>query len=173
MDVARRVELRCFEDERGVLRELYHPERGLGIPEIGQTLCSTSRTGVYRGLHYQWPKPMGKLIVCLRGVIQDVVVDIRRSSPDFGRVFSFALRGNDRTGIWVPRGYAHGFMVEETATVLYFCDEVYDAQCDRAIQFIDPSLKILRPPKSRPFLVSPKDAAAPLLCDVPPQNLPE
>jgi len=176
-DNPRIVEVRTFKDFRGQLTEAFHEERDLGIGEIKQTLCSMSKSNVVRGLHYQWPNPMGKLVMCVSGQIIDVVLDIRRGSNTFGQSSAWALGPYQREALWVPQGFAHGFMaLTNNAVVLYFCDQVFDPQCDRAINAFDPSLSIAWPPATgsaeAKHIQSDKDADAPMLKDVPERHLP-
>ncbi len=115
-----------------------------------------------RGLHYQEPKPQGKLVTCVRGSIYDVAVDIRIGSPLFGKWFGLELSDTNNLALWVPPGFAHGFCaISELADVLYKCTEVWEAALDRAILWNDPEIGIEWP--VAPALLSPKDAAAPPL----------
>jgi len=114
-------------DVRGTVRVIYHvPDDAhppLPIKNIAQVLCTSSREGVLRGMHWQYPRLMGKFVHCVHGSIQDVLVDLREGS--FGTVHSFMLHDSG-VGLWVPRGFAHGFFVlEGPSTVVYFCDEVH------------------------------------------------
>ena len=159
-------------------------ERGeLNIPwSKGQTPCepavqmnwSQSFRSVLRGLHYQWPTPQGKLVRVITGQIIDVIVDIRRDSVDFGLVRDFKLSNTDDNCLWVPRGFAHGFLVVSSyADVVYFMDEEYIKENDRAIDALDPKLKIKWPGLGKAsFKRSEKDTVAPFLVDVPNEHLP-
>ena len=124
-----------------------------------------------RGLHYQWPKPQGKLVSVLEGEVWDVAVDIRRGSPHFGRWTAAVLSAENKRHFWIPEGFAHGFVVlSPRALFTYLCTATYDRQADASIRWDDPQLAIDWP-VSAPIL-SPKDAGAPLLADVAAERLP-
>jgi dTDP-4-dehydrorhamnose 3,5-epimerase len=154
-----------YDDERGWFAELWNAERyraaGLDIA-FAQNNVSHSRRGVLRGMHYQWPNPQGKLVSVLRGVVFDVVVDIRVGSPSFGRWFGSELSGENHRQLWVPEGCAHGFLVlSEDALVHYSSTRVYDAQSDRALAWNDAEIGIQW--VGVPASISPKDRSAPSL----------
>jgi dTDP-4-dehydrorhamnose 3,5-epimerase len=163
------IEPRVFADDRGFFLESYHSSRfaELGIrEEFVQDNHSFSTRNVLRGLHFQEPKPQGKLVRAITGRIFDVAVDIRRGSPSFGEWFGVELSAENKLQLWVPRGFAHGFCVlSETADVVYKCTELYDAAADTSLRWDDPAIGIDWP-VSEPLL-SPKDAAAPLLQEHP------
>ena len=168
------IEPRVFGDDRGFFYESFNLDRfaehGLA-PAFVQGNVSFSQRGVLRGLHYQWPKPQGKYVTVLQGEVWDVAVDIRRGSPTFGRWTAVVLNADNRRHFWIPPGFAHGFAVlSETALFSYLCTETYDAVADAAIRWDDPALAIDWP-VSLPSL-SPKDAAAPLLAEIPVERLP-
>jgi dTDP-4-dehydrorhamnose 3,5-epimerase len=125
---------------------------------------SRSRYGVLRGLHLQNPLTQGKLVAVLRGKVLDVAVDIRVGSPNFGRHVAVELSEDNRRQLWVPRGFAHGFLVlSETADFFYKCDDFYSPKDEISIRWNDPAIGIkwgIEQP-----LLSPKDAEAPLLSD--------
>jgi len=140
------LEPRVFEDERGFFVESYS-ERVFA--EIGirdrflQDNHSYSKRGVLRGLHYQVEKPQGKLVRVVSGEVLDVFVDIRRSSPTFGRWHLVKLSGENRLVAWIPVGMAHGFYVlSEDAHVLYKSTEFYYPELERTILWNDPELGI-------------------------------
>jgi dTDP-4-dehydrorhamnose 3,5-epimerase len=159
------LEPRVFEDDRGFFMETFHAEtfRRHGLPEdFVQDNHSWSGRGVLRGLHYQSPNPQGKLVRVVAGAIWDVAVDIRRSSPHFGRWVGVELSAGNRRQLWIPEDFAHGFcVIGESAEVIYKCTAVYDAASDRTLRWDDPALGIDWPEKS-PRL-SAKDAEAPPL----------
>ena len=128
--------------------------------------------GTLRGLHFQKaPYAETKLVRAVRGRIFDVAVDLRRSSPDFGRWFATELSADNHRQMWIPAGFAHGFVVlSEQATFHYLCTATYDPQADAAIRWDDADLAIDWP-VSNPSL-SGKDAAAPFLADIPADRLP-
>ncbi len=153
---------RVFEDERGFFLESYQKERfaAAGIPfEFVQDNHSLSRKGVLRGLHYQIRQPQGKLVRVISGEIFDVAVDIRRSSPTFGQWMGIHISAQNKTMLWIPPGFAHGFYVlSEQAEVLYKATDYYAPQWERTILWNDPALGIRWPASPAP-IVSPKDAA--------------
>jgi dTDP-4-dehydrorhamnose 3,5-epimerase len=140
------IEPAVFEDERGWFMETFNSAgfAKSGLPaEFAQDNHSTSRRGVIRGLHYQLVEPQGKLVRCIRGVILDVAVDIRRSSPHFGRSTSVELSETNRLMLWIPPRFAHGFSVlSDEAEVLYKCTTLWDRESDRSILWDDPDLGI-------------------------------
>lgn len=163
-----------FGDERGFFMETWNAVRygELGLPDrFVQSNVSSSAKGVLRGLHYQWPNPQGKLVSVLEGEVYDVAVDIRRGSPTFGRWAGVLLSGQNKRQMWIPEGFAHGFAVlSERALFSYMCTNVYDKTADAGVRWDDPAIGIDWPIGS-PNL-SDKDAAAPLLADVPQARLP-
>lgn len=162
------------EDERGWFAELWNHERyraaGLDIRFV-QANASWSRRGVLRGLHYQWPMAQGKLVTALEGTIFDVVVDVRPASATFRHWFGLELSAANRRQLWVPEGFAHGFVVlSDHALVHYGCTAVYEPASDRVVAWDDPEIGIEWP--RAPAVVSVKDRAAPRLRDVPDASLP-
>jgi dTDP-4-dehydrorhamnose 3,5-epimerase len=155
-----------FGDDRGWFAEVFNQSKfaAANLPtHFVQDNQSFSALGVLRGLHYQLEKPQGKLIRVLAGHIWDVAVDLRRSSPDFGRWAAFDLRPLNSAGklelLWIPEGFAHGFLVlSETAEVLYKTTELYHPQGERCIRWDDPTLHIDWPLGNLNPTVSPKDA---------------
>jgi dTDP-4-dehydrorhamnose 3,5-epimerase len=140
------LEPALFGDARGWFMETFNAEtfRTHGLPDsFAQDNHSQSRRGVLRGLHYQLEQPQGKLVRCTRGAIRDVAVDIRRSSPHFGRWTSAELSAENRLMLWVPPRFAHGFAVlSEEAEVLYKCTTLWHAASDRSILWNDPEIGI-------------------------------
>jgi len=166
------VEPRFFGDERGFFVESYqasrYAEHGITRPFV-QDNMSRSRYGVLRGLHVQNPTCQGKLVAVLRGKVLDVAVDIRAGSPNFGRHVAVELSEENRRQLWVPRGFAHGFLVlSETADFFYKCDDFYSPEHETSIRWNDPAIGI-EWGVEKPSL-SAKDADAPLLADL--RNLP-
>jgi dTDP-4-dehydrorhamnose 3,5-epimerase len=156
------IELKAFADERGVFFESYNQRTmaELGIREqFVQDNQSVSKAGVLRGLHYQIEQPQGKLIRCLRGEIFDVAVDLRKSSPTFGQWVGEVLNGENRRMLWIPRGFAHGFLVlSEAAEVLYKTTDFYAPKHERTILWNDSTIHIEWPGGITPVL-SGKDLA--------------
>jgi dTDP-4-dehydrorhamnose 3,5-epimerase len=167
-------EPQVFGDERGFFYESFNQDKlaAIGLaPGFVQGNVSSSTRGVLRGLHYQWPRPQGKLVSVLEGEVWDVAVDIRRDSPDFGRWTAAVLSADNKRHFWIPEGFAHGFVVlSERALFTYLCTATYDRAADAAIRWDDPRLAIDWP-VSAPRL-SDKDAKAPFLADVAPDRLP-
>jgi dTDP-4-dehydrorhamnose 3,5-epimerase len=156
------LEPRVFEDARGAAFESYNRrtfQEVTGLdPQFVQDNRSTSRKGVLRGLHYQAGRPQGKLISVLRGEIYDVAVDLRRSSPTFGKWAGFHLSEHDRRMAWLPRGFAHGFVaLSETVEVLYKLDEFWSPPHERTIAWNDADIGVRWPLQGAPIL-SDKDA---------------
>ncbi|WP_447784087.1 dTDP-4-dehydrorhamnose 3,5-epimerase [Stenotrophomonas bentonitica] len=168
------IEPCVFGDSRGFFFETWNAERYAkqGLPgSFVQSNVSSSARGVLRGLHYQWPRPQGKLVTVLQGEVYDVAVDIRQGSPTFGRWEAFMLSGENRRQLWIPPGFAHGFAVlSETALFNYLCTDVYVKEADAAIRWNDADLAIDWP-VTLPSL-SAKDQQAPFLKDVPGSRLP-
>lgn len=162
------LEPKLFGDARGWFMEAYNARaftEATGLaPNFVQDNQSLSSRGVLRGLHYQLGEhPQDKLVRVLSGEIFDVAVDIRRSSPTFGQWVGVHLSGQNRRQVWVPRGFAHAFVVlSETAEVLYKVTDVYDPAGERSIRWDDPAIGIDWPLDTPPLL-SAKDADAPLL----------
>jgi dTDP-4-dehydrorhamnose 3,5-epimerase len=154
------VELQVFADERGFFMETFHRPKfaAAGIDlEFVQDNHSQSRRGVLRGLHYQLARPQGKLVRAVRGSLIDVAVDLRRSSPTFGRWVACELTESNRRQLYVPPGFAHGFCVtSDVADVIYKCTDVYIPQDERTVLWNDPALGI-NWPVANPT-VSAKDA---------------
>jgi dTDP-4-dehydrorhamnose 3,5-epimerase len=162
---------RRFGDERGFFSEVWNQARfaEAGITtQFVQDNVSVSRTkGVLRGLHFQTPPAaQAKLVRVSRGSIFDVGVDIRRSSPTFGRWAGVVLSAEKWNQLYVPEGFAHGFVtLEDDTEVTYKVSTPYSPEHDRSIRFDDPTIGIDWPLDGEPVL-SDKDAAAPLLADV-------
>jgi dTDP-4-dehydrorhamnose 3,5-epimerase len=162
-------EPRVFHDERGFFLETFR-KSSYRVPDFVQDNMSYSQKGVLRGLHYQNPNCQGKLISVVRGEIMDVAVDIRAGSPTFGQWVSETLSDENHLQIYVPPGYAHGFLVlSQMALVAYKCTDYYDAASEGAIRWNDPEIGIDWPIEDP--ILGPKDAAAPALSAVPPGKL--
>jgi dTDP-4-dehydrorhamnose 3,5-epimerase len=140
------LEPRVFGDERGFFFESYNrrimAEAGIA-EEFVQDNHSCSSRNVLRGLHYQVKHPQGKLVRVAEGEILDVAVDMRRSSPTFGRWEAVRLSGENKRMLWIPTGFAHGFRVlSEKADVLYKATDFYSPEHERTLAWNDPELKI-------------------------------
>lgn len=140
------IEPQVFKDDRGFFLESYSQRSfaEMGIHEqFVQDNHSFSKRGVLRGLHYQVQKPQGKLVRVVSGEVLDVFVDLRKSSPTFGRWHSEKLSGDNQLVVWVPAGLAHGFYVlSECAHVIYKSTEFYFPEHERTVLWNDPDLKI-------------------------------
>lgn len=156
------LEPKVFGDARGFFFEAYNEAsfRELGLPtRFVQDNQSGSRKGVLRGLHYQMKQPQGKLVRVLRGEIFDVAVDLRRDSPQFGKWFGVTLSEENRKMLWVPPGFAHGFLVtSDFAEVAYKASDFYAPEHERSLLWNDPEIGIDWPLEGEPTL-SAKDAA--------------
>jgi dTDP-4-dehydrorhamnose 3,5-epimerase len=167
------IEPRVFGDARGWFLETWNQQRYLdaGLAEsFVQDNLSFSRRGSLRGLHFQNPCPQGKLVSVLDGAVFDVVVDIRRGSPTFGHWRGVTLTGETKQQLYVPTGFAHGFLtLTDTALFHYKCTAPYSPKDELAVRWNDPDLGIAWPMPD-PILSS-KDAAAPLLREIPEPRL--
>lgn len=162
-----------FGDARGFFQETYHAGKYAAGGVVGtfiQDNFSFSRRGVLRGLHYQRRNPQGKLVYVARGEVFDVAVDMRRSSPTFGRWVGQLLNDQNHHQMWVPPGFAHGFCVlSEEVEFLYKCTQLYDPTDDRGVLWNDPDIGV-QWPLSDPSL-SGKDIKQPRLRDLAPDQL--
>lgn len=156
------IEPQVYGDARGFFFESYNQRvfgEKVGIDNFAQDNHSRSAQNVLRGLHYQIQQPQGKLVRVVVGEIFDVAVDIRKSSPTFGQWVGYHLSAENKRQMWVPAGFAHGFVVlSEVAEVLYKTTDYYAPQHERCIIWNDPDLAIAWPLKTDPIL-SAKDQA--------------
>lgn len=156
---------RVFEDDRGFFLESWNlrdfQAQGLDLHFV-QDNHSRSTRGILRGLHYQIPRPQGKLVRVVTGRVFDVAVDLRRSSPTLGRWAGVWLSAETKNMLWIPPGFAHGFYVESpTADLLYKCTDYYFPGDDRSIAWDDPDLAIQWPmPQQESPVLSTKDEVA-------------
>jgi len=168
------IEPAVFGDSRGFFYETWNAERFSenGLPtQFVQSNVSSSAKGVLRGLHYQWPRPQGKLVSVLQGEVYDVAVDIRRGSPTFGQWAAVVLSAENKKQFWIPEGFAHGFAVlSDTALFNYLCTDVYVKEADAGIRWNDADIAVDWP-ISAPVL-SVKDETAPFLKDIAEDRLP-
>jgi dTDP-4-dehydrorhamnose 3,5-epimerase len=163
------IEPKVFGDARGFFFESYNRRefaKATGIDvEIVQDNHSKSGRGVLRGLHYQIRQPQGKLVRVIAGEVWDVAVDLRKSSPSFGRWVGFTLSAESKRMAWIPPGFAHGFVVtSDSAEFLYKTSDYYAPEHERAILWNDPQLAIRWPIEGEP-LVAEKDRKAKLFKD--------
>lgn len=170
------VEPAVFADERGWFMESFNEARfhaalaALGLPAprtFVQDNHSCSRRGVLRGLHFQRaPRAQGKLVRVVQGAAFDVAVDIRPGSPTFGRWAGAELSAANKRQMWIPEGFAHGFLALADEThFLYKTTDYYDKASEASLLWSDPDLAIAWPGDPGRFIVSEKDAAAPRLAD--------
>ncbi|QYJ16108.1 dTDP-4-dehydrorhamnose 3,5-epimerase [Rubrobacter xylanophilus DSM 9941] len=168
------VEPDVFGDERGFFMESWSGRRyrEAGLPEcFVQDNLSFSRRGVLRGLHFQHPRGQGKLVSVLQGEVFDVAVDVRRGSPTFGRWVGVSLSEANKRQLYIPPGFAHGFVVlSEAALFFYKCTEYYAPECERTVLWNDPEIGIGWPVEEP--VLSEKDQEAPTLREMPPAHLP-
>lgn len=168
------IEPDVYPDARGFFLETFRADRyaEAGIPGlIAQSNLSRSVRGVLRGLHYQLRRPQAKIIQAVRGAIFDVAADLRTGSPTFGRWTGLRLSDENRLQLYVPAGFAHGFLVlSGEADVLYHCDDLYAPGDEYGIRWDDPDLAV-EWPADQPVL-SVKDAALPRLSELGPDRLP-
>ena len=167
------IEPDVFGDARGWFCETYNEARyrRVGIENVFvQDNESFSTKGVVRGLHWQAaPHTQAKLVRVIQGAAWDVAVDIRKGSPTFGKHIAVTLTGENRKQLYIPRGFAHGFIVLEDNTLFsYKCDNLYCPSSDRGMRFDDPALGIEWPDIGVPLILSPKDQLHPLLEGVVP-----
>ena len=169
------IEPAVFADDRGWFIESFSQKRfsdglaalGLAMPRpFVQDNESQSAAGVLRGLHYQLPPhPQGKLVRVTQGAALDVAVDIRRGSPTFGQWVAEELSADNRRQLWIPEGFAHGFVaLQDNTRFLYKTTDFYAKDCERAIRWDDAGIGIAWPAGLQPRLAD-KDAQAPLLAD--------
>lgn len=165
------VEPKVFGDERGYFMETY--KKALFNEAIGYEVDfvqgneSRSKKGVLRGLHYQLPPhAQSKLVRVIEGSVIDVAVDIRKGSPTFGKHVAVELSAENKRQLFVPRGFAHAFVVtSESAVFAYKVDNYYSPECDRGVLFSDGEIGIDWPMDIEALLVSEKDKVQPLLKD--------
>ena len=166
------IEPKIHDDERGYFVETYRQDKledilGYRVNFV-QDNESKSYKGVLRGLHFQLPPyAQSKLVRVIEGVVLDVAVDIRRGSPNFGQHVAIELSSANKKQMFIPRGFAHGFLVlSETATFSYKVDNFYSPECDRGIAFDDIDLNIDWKLNKQELLVSDKDSQQPRLKDL-------
>lgn len=168
------IEPERYRDDRGYFMEIWEQNRYAesGLPtRFVQDNISCSKRGVLRGLHFQHPQPQGKLLSVLEGRVFDVAVDIRRGSPTFGDWTGEVLSAENGHQLYVPEGFAHGFVVQSaTALVHYKCTDFYAPECEHSLRWDDPALAIDWPVEDP--IVSDKDTAAPTLETIDEKALP-
>lgn len=163
------LEPKVFSDARGFFLESFNARTFRDLTGLDTTFVqdnhSRSSRNVLRGLHYQIEQAQGKLVRVVQGEVFDVAVDMRRSSPTFGQWTGVHLSAGNHRQLWVPAGFAHGFLVlSETADFLYKTTDFYAPQHERCVRWNDPEIGIAWPQGPEPVL-APRDAQAPLLRD--------
>lgn len=162
-----------FGDDRGFFMETYNQQKAAdsGLPtQFVQDNHSKSSKGVLRGLHYQTPQWQGKLVRTVQGEIFDVAVDIRDGSPTFGEWVGVYLNDENKQQLYVPEGFAHGFVVtSDTAEVVYKCTSLYEPSQEGSVLWNDPDIGIQWPTDAP--LLSAKDKVGQRLADLPPLNV--
>lgn len=156
-------------DERGWLAETLRLDAlraHAGDVRIQQQNLSASHRGVLRGLHYQLEAPQGKLVQVIHGRVHDAIVDLRPSSTTFGHSFTFDLRAEALQSLWVPPGFAHGFLALEDSVVLYALTRPRVPHAERAVRWNSPEFGIEWPLPAGPPVLSPRDRDAPLFGEV-------
>ena len=171
------VDVRAFGDSRGSFMEIYQKpafEKAGICCDFVQDNHSSSIEGVLRGLHFQIEYPQAKLVYVVRGEVFDVAVDLRPGSPTFGKWDGALLSAENRRELFIPRGFAHGFLVlSEVAEFCYKCDDIYHPGDEGGIRWDDPDINIAWPiPRGVEPILSKKDRAHPALADIPEDALP-
>jgi len=162
-----------YDDDRGAFMEIWNAREyghcGLTVTFVQDNL-SRSREGVLRGLHFQNPRPQAKLISVLRGAVYDVVVDVRAESDTFGEWRGTVLSAENARQLYVPEGYAHGFVATSGEVLFHYkCTDFYHPEADRTVRWDDPQIGIDWPVEDP--ILSEKDADAPLLVEMPREAL--
>lgn len=166
------IRMRYFEDERGYFVEAFKRssfrEAGLPFDFVQDNVSLSRQAGTLRGMHWQaTPHAQAKLVRVGRGAVLDMVVDLRRHSPTYGRHFAVELSAENRLQLMVPRGFAHGFLtLEPDSEVIYKCDALYSASAERGLYWADPDLDLPWPDHPQVTVISTKDRAWPRLRDL-------
>ncbi|MGV7223925.1 MAG: dTDP-4-dehydrorhamnose 3,5-epimerase [Nitrospinales bacterium] len=169
------IEPDVFPDDRGYFMETYQRNRyrefGIDVQFVQDNL-SFSTKGTLRGLHYQYPHFQAKLAQVIQGEVLDVVVDVRRGSPTFGRWSEVRLSEINHRQLFAPVGFAHGYCVlSDSAVFAYKCSDFFMPECEKGVLWSDPDIGVDWPVKMP--VLSEKDGQYPLLKDIPDQDLPE
>ena len=162
------IQVKVFSDSRGLFTETYNEEtwseKGFRETFVQDNL-SRSCKGTLRGMHYQLePRPMGKLVRAINGAVFDVIVDLRKGSPTFGKWMGRELSAENNLMLWVPSGFAHGFVaLADDTLVCYKCNGTHAPEAERSLNYADADVGIQWP--LNPTVISEKDASAPCLND--------
>lgn len=169
------IEPMVFEDPRGLFMEIFNAgpnSHGPLTAKFVQDNLSSSQQGVIRGMHFQHPSGQAKLVQVLQGEVFDVAVDLRRGSPTFKKWVGVNLSDRNHRQLYIPEGFAHGFAVlSAKALFFYKCSDFYVPQSEHGIHHADPEIDIQWPFENP--LQSEKDAALPMLKDIPAEHLPD
>lgn len=176
------VEPKVHGDHRGFFVETFqvarYREAGIGVAPDGSPLdfvqdnMAKSSKGILRGLHLQEPHAQGKLVSCVEGEVFDVAVDVRVGSPTFGKWAGAHLDAESHRQLWVPPGFAHGYVVlSDSAIFAYKCTDLYHPETELSVRWDDPNVGVEWPMEGEPVL-SDKDRSAPLLADIDEATLP-
>tara|TARA_R110000824_G_scaffold170441_4_gene347792 strand:+ start:1649 stop:2173 length:525 start_codon:yes stop_codon:yes gene_type:complete len=151
-------ELKKHHDHRGYFYESFSEEINKKFDfSFVQDNISFSRRGTIRGLHYQWDKPMGKLIHVVSGSIIDHIVDIRQKSKNYGKSYKFNLTSENNLLLWIPAGFAHGFEALKDSTIMYKCTSFYNKTGEGCINFFDKNLALDLVADKKDIVISEKD----------------
>ena len=166
------VEPQIFEDERGYFYEPYNRrefEKNIGVVDFVQDGQSKSTYGALRGLHFQLnPYAAAKYVSVMKGKVLDVAVDIRKGSPTYGKYVAVEISDKNNLRVFVPRGFAHGFITLSDEAIFYYkYDNYYQPNSESGIRFDDPQLNIDWKVPKKDIIVSPKDAACKYLTETP------
>jgi dTDP-4-dehydrorhamnose 3,5-epimerase len=164
-----------FTDDRGYFLETYqerrYEEHGIKVDFVQDNL-SFSTKGTLRGLHYQYPHPQAKLVQVIQGEVLDVIVDIRKGSPTFGKWTGIRLSQKNRKQVFAPEGFAHGYCVlSDNAIFAYKCSDFYTPECEKGVLWSDPDIGIGWPVEMP--ILSEKDERYSSLKNIPDEDLPE
>jgi dTDP-4-dehydrorhamnose 3,5-epimerase len=168
LDGVLEINVGLFSDQRGFFTELYNRDEWVAkgfTAEFVQNNLSQSSKGILRGMHYQIePHAMGKLVRTIQGSVYDVAVDLRKGSPTFGKWMGRVLDDQHHLALWIPAGFAHGFVaLEDHSLVYYGCSATHHAESERSLAYNDPEVDIQWP--IEPTVVSDKDRNAPTLAE--------
>tara|TARA_R100001591_G_C4287050_1_gene166747 strand:- start:73 stop:606 length:534 start_codon:yes stop_codon:yes gene_type:complete len=151
-------EVKRHHDHRGFFYESFSKKisKEINLPFL-QDNISYSQKGVIRGMHYQWDKPMGKLVHVIKGSIIDHILDIRKGSPSYGELFSFHISSNNNKMLWIPPGFAHGFESLQDSIIMYKCTSFYNKSGEGCIDIFDKKINLNLTIEPKHVIISEKD----------------
>ena len=171
------IERKPIFDERGYFLEMWRRKQfdqsKIPVGSFVQDDISFSKAGTLRGLHFQHPHDQGKLVWVNKGRVLDIVVDVRRGSPSYGKHISIELLDNHHLQLWIPCGFAHGFLALEDTLIQYKCNDFYAPESAHTLLWSDPELNIEWPKIGKEYVISSKDAAGKLLSEFTHKELPD